>query len=378
MKKCVIIPDSFKGTISSTEICDLIKDKVLEYYPDCDVVTIPVADGGEGTVDSFLAFVEGKRISVNVSGPYKENICCDYARMGDTAVIEMAQAAGLPLVRGRENPAETITYGVGELIKHAVLNGCKDIIIGLGGSCTNDGGTGMASALGARFIDDKGEEFLPTGGTLDRISHIDIKPVKELMNGCKVTAMCDIDNPMYGENGAAYIFAPQKGADERMVELLDKNLRKLSAVIKRDLNVDVSELPGAGAAGAMGAGIAAFLDGELKSGIQTILDLIDFEEVIKGTDIIFTGEGKIDGQSLRGKVVIGVSERASRQGVPVVAIVGDIADDAAAAYDRGVSAIFSINRLAIPYEKARLRSKQDLAATVNDIMRFMKLCCKRD
>lgn len=376
MKKCVVIPDSFKGTISSTEICSLIKEEVLHYYPQCHVVTIPIADGGEGTVDSFLSSVEGERISIHVSGPYKEKILCDYARFKDTAVIEMAQAAGFTLVRGRENPAETTTYGVGELVKHAVENGCREIIIGLGGSCTNDAGTGMAAALGVRFLDENGKEFVPTGATLDKIKHIDASPAGEFLKECKITAMCDIDNPMYGKNGAAYIFAPQKGANEKMVELLDRNLQILSDLIIRDVKVDVSKMPGAGAAGAMGAGIAAFLNGELKSGIQTLLDLIHFEEIVKDADLIFTGEGRIDGQSLRGKVVIGIAERASRVGVPVVAIVGDISDDACAAYDKGVSAIFSINRLAIPFEKARLRSKQDLAATVNDILRFLKICGK--
>ncbi len=373
MKKCVIIPDSFKGNISSIEICEIVKSKVLEFFPYCEVVAIPVADGGEGTVDSVLAAVGGKRVSVIVNGPYREQVSSDYARMGNTAVIEMAQAAGLPLVEGRENPAETTTYGVGELIKHAVLDGCKEIIIGLGGSCTNDAGAGMAAALGVEFLDNKSAEFLPTGSTLKQVAHIDISKTKDLLNGCKVIAMCDIDNPMFGEHGAAYVYAPQKGADQNMVKMLDCQLRAFSEQIKKDLNTDVSNLPGAGAAGAMGAGIAAFLNGQLKSGIQTILDLVEFENLLKGADIVFTGEGKIDGQSLRGKTVIGVAERASKQGVPVVAIVGDIGDDAATAYDRGVSAIFSTNRQAIPYEKARLRSKQDLASTVDDLMRFMTL-----
>jgi len=374
MKKCIIIPDSFKGTISSTEICNIIKEKLLYYYPHFNVITIPIADGGEGTVDSFLAIVKGKRVKVTASGPYKEKILCDYARFGETAVIEMAQAAGFTLVKGKENPAETTTYGVGELIRHAIENGCKEIIIGLGGSCTNDGGTGMAAALGVRFIDDKGEEFIPTGGTLDKIMRIDASPAKEVLRGCRITAMCDIDNPMYGENGAAYVFAPQKGADEKMVRMLDRNLRILSDLIIRDIGKDVSQLPGAGAAGAMGAGVAAFLNGELKSGIQILLDLIRFEEMLEDADLVFTGEGKIDGQSLRGKVVVGVAERASKFGVPVVAIVGDVSDDAYAAYDKGVTAIFSINRLAIPYEQAKFRSKHDLAATVNDIIRFLKYC----
>ncbi len=374
MKKCVIIPDSFKGTLSSVEICEIIKSRVLDYYPDCQVVTIPVADGGEGTVDCFLHAMKGDRVSITVSGPYQEKQDCFYARFGDTAVIEMAQAAGLPLIKGRENPALTTTYGVGEMIRHAVENGCRELIIGLGGSCTNDGGTGMAAALGVQFLNSEGKAFIPTGGTLSQIKAINANSAKELLKDCKITAMCDIDNPMFGKTGAAYIFGPQKGADAAMVELLDENLRALSEQITKDLGIDVSQLPGAGAAGAMGAGIAAFFGGELKAGIQTVLDLVQFEDILKGADLVFTGEGKIDGQSLRGKVVIGVSQRSVKQNVPVVAVVGDVGDDATAAYDKGVTAIFSINRLAIPFEKASLRSKQDLTSTVNDILRFHKFC----
>ncbi len=374
MKKCVIIPDSFKGTLSSVEICEIIKSRVLDYYPDCQVVTIPVADGGEGTVDCFLHAMKGDRVSITVNGPYQEKQDCFYARFGNTAVIEMAQAAGLPLVKGRENPALTTTYGVGEMIRHAVENGCRELIIGLGGSCTNDGGTGMAAALGVQFLNSEGKAFIPTGGTLSQIKAIDANSAKELLKDCKITAMCDIDNPMFGKTGAAYIFGPQKGADAAMVELLDENLKALSEQITKDLGIDVSQLPGAGAAGAMGAGIAAFLGGELKAGIQTVLDLVQFEDILKGADLVFTGEGKIDGQSLRGKVVIGVSQRSVKQNVPVVAVVGDVGDDATAAYDKGVTAIFSINRLAIPFEKASLRSKQDLTSTVNDILRFHKFC----
>lgn len=373
MKKCVIIPDSFKGTLSSIEICNIIKTKVSEYFPGCHAITIPVADGGEGTVDCFLNAMDGVSVKITVSGPYGESLQCDYARFGDTAVIEMAKAAGLPLVAGIENPAATTTYGVGEMIRHAAEHGCRKIIIGLGGSCTNDGGTGMAAALGVRFLDENGAAFIPSGGTLSKIKSIDIKPAAELLKKCKITAMCDIDNPMYGKTGAAYIFSPQKGADPQMVELLDTNLRLLSDLIIKDVGIDVSDLPGAGAAGAMGAGIAAFCKGELKPGIQTVLELVHFDELMEGTDIVFTGEGKIDGQSLRGKVVIGVAEAAKKHGVPVVAVVGDIADDAYAAYDKGVSAIFSINRLAIPFSQASARSKKDLEATINDILRFQRL-----
>lgn len=374
MKKCVIIPDSFKGTMSSIEICEIIRSKVQEYYPDCRIISVPVADGGEGTVDCFLHALKAEKVPVHVTGPYHEPLDCYYARHNNTAIIEMAQAAGLPLVDGRKNPSLTSTYGVGTTIKHAIENGCTDIIIGLGGSCTNDAGAGAACAIGVKFYDMEGNAFIPTGNTLSRIAKIDATQAKLLLQGCSVTAMCDIDNPMYGPSGAAYIFGPQKGADKAMVAELDQNLRDLSETIQKNLGMDVSLIPGAGSAGAMGAGIVAFFGGNLKSGIHTVLDIIQFDDMLENTDLIFTGEGKIDGQSLRGKVVIGIAERAKKKSVPVIAIVGAIGEDAEKSYDMGVSSIFSINRAAIDFEISRYQSKENLAATIDSLMRFRKIC----
>lgn len=374
MNKCVIIPDSFKGTLSSTQICEIIASKVKEFYPECEVIQIPVADGGEGTVDCFLHAMQADKVSVSVTGPYNEALDCYYARRDNVAIIEMAQAAGLPLVEKRKNPAITTTYGVGLMIKHAIENGCSDIIIGLGGSCTNDAGVGAACALGVKFYDKDGNAFLPTGNTLSKIVKIDTREAKSFLAHCTITAMCDIDNPMYGPNGAAYIYGPQKGADAEMVAELDYNLRRISELITDNLGIDVSRLPGAGAAGAMGAGIVAFLGGSLKSGIHTILDLIKFEQLIENADLIFTGEGKIDSQSLRGKVVIGVAERAAKKNIPVVAVVGAIGEDAEKAYDRGVGAIFSINRAPVDFEISRFQSKENLAATIDSLLRFRRLC----
>jgi len=376
MKKCVIIPDSFKGTLSSVEVCEIIGTKVKEFYPNCEIIQIPVADGGEGTADCFIHAVKAEKVPVRVTGPYNEPLDCYYARKDNTAIIEMAQAAGLPLVEKRKNPAVTTTYGVGLMIKHAVENGCSQIIIGLGGSCTNDAGVGAACALGVKFYDSDGNTFLPTGHTLSKINKIDVTEAKNLLKSCSITAMCDIDNPMYGENGAAYIFAPQKGADIKMVEELDYNLRALSQTITDNLGTDVSNLPGAGAAGAMGAGIVAFLGGSLKSGINTVLDLIQFEQLIENADMIFTGEGKIDGQSLRGKVVIGIAERAAKKNVPVVAVVGAIGEDAEKSYDKGVSAIFSINRAPVDFEVSRYYSKENLSATIDSLLRFRNICIR--
>lgn len=373
MKKVVLIPDSFKGTMSSSEICAILSQRLAAHYPGCQAVSIPVADGGEGTVDAFLEALSGERVTVKVKGPYQEEIDAFYGIIrGNTAVIEMAAAAGLPMVENRKNPAVTTTYGVGELILHAVQQrGCKQVIVGLGGSCTNDGGCGAAAALGVKFTDAQGQAFLPTGATLERIAKIDISAARENLAGCHITVMCDIDNPMYGETGAAYIFGPQKGADEAMVKELDRQLRCLSQAIIENLGRDVSALPGAGAAGAMGAGIVAFLGGELKQGIDTVLDTVGFEQIISDADLILTGEGKIDSQSIRGKVVIGIARRAKPAGVPVVAIVGDIGEGVEPAYELGVTAIFSINNVAVPFEKARLRSKQDLAATADNLFRLL-------
>ena len=370
MKKCVIMPDSFKGTLSSIEICDIIKEKVLEFYPDCQVKAVPVADGGEGTVDCFLYAIDAEKVELRVQNAYMEPVDVYYAKVGSQAILEMAQPAGLPQAEGRLNPKVTSTYGVGQMIRHAVENGCTDIVIGLGGSSTNDGGAGAAAALGTVFRNAEGESFIPAGGTLKEIVSIDNSQTRKLLEGVSITAMCDINNPMYGPQGAAYIFGPQKGADPEMVKELDSQLIYLSELIQKELGTDVSRMEGAGAAGALGAGIVAFMGGKLKSGIQTVLDMIHFEELAAGADMVFTGEGRIDSQSLGGKVVIGIAERAKRLGVPVTAVVGSIGDGAEGAYELGVNAIFSINRTAEDFSVSRYKSKENLTGTVDSLIRF--------
>ena len=374
MKKCVVISDSFKGSLSSKTICSIARKSVEKFFPDCEVVALPMADGGEGTVDCFLEACGGEAVQVSgVSGPYGERIDAAYARLDEaTAVVEMAAAAGLPLAGDKKDPCKTTTYGVGQLVRHAVERGARRIILGLGGSCTNDGGCGCAAALGVKFTDQNGREFVPVGGTLDQIAGIDVAAARELLRGVEVTAMCDIDNPMYGRRGAAYIFAPQKGADDGMVKFLDGQLRALDRAIGKDLGLHVADLPGAGAAGGFGAGCVAFLGARLKSGIETVLDTVDFDGRVAGADVVFTGEGRIDSQSVHGKVIDGVSRRASRAGVPLVAIVGDVGDDGYGAYDAGVTAIFSINRLAIPFSEAWRRSRQDYARTFEDVLRLIR------
>lgn len=373
LKKCIIIPDSFKGTLSSMGVCNIIKSKVLEFHNDCDAITIPIADGGEGTVDCFLHTMNAEKISLTSTNAYNELISCYYARFDDTAVLEMAQCAGLPQVEGRMNPAKTTTYGVGTVIRHAVDNGCKNIIIGLGGSCTNDGGAGMAHALGTVFKNSEGNTFVPTGDTLCNIASIDNSAAEEFLKDCSITAMCDITNPLYGPNGAAYVFSPQKGADETMVKLLDHNLKDLSAAVKKHIQLDISELEGAGAAGGMGAGVVAFLGGHLKSGIETILDLIHFDEMLEGTDLVFTGEGRIDSQSVQGKVISGIAKACKNKNIPVVAIVGCIGNEAEKAYDIGVTSIFSINTQAMAFEESRYYSGDNLKKTADSILRLLSI-----
>jgi glycerate kinase len=374
MKKIIVIPDSFKGTMSSIEICTVMETSIHRIFPDAEVVTIPVADGGEGSTDCFLHALGGLRISVQVQGPFGEEVDGFYGLLPDgTAVVEMAAAAGLTLADEQKNPELTSTYGVGQLIGHALENGCRRIVLGLGGSATNDGGCGMAAALGARFLDGDNLAFVPVGGTLKDIARIELTDLMPALADAQITAMCDIDNPLFGENGAAYIFGPQKGADADAVVRLDEGLINLSDKILQCLGINVALLPGAGAAGGMGGGAVAFLGAQLVMGIETVLDVTHFDDVLKSADLVISGEGRIDTQSLRGKVIIGIARRTKAANVPLIAVVGDIGDDISEAYELGVSAVFSINNVAVPFSEAKLRSRDDLTATMDNLMRFAAL-----
>ena len=273
MKKVILIPDSFKGTMSSAEICTVMAQAVQEYYPDAQVHSVPVADGGEGSVDSFLQAVGGEKVSVPVKGPYFEEVPAFYGMLPDgVAVIEMAAAAGLPLVGERLHAEQTTTYGVGELMAHALERGCKRLVVGLGGSATNDGGCGAAAALGAVFRNAAGEAFVPVGATLAEVAEIDLSGLHPALASAELVTMCDIDNPLCGPLGAAHVFAPQKGADPAMVELLDAGLAHLADVVERCTGRDIRQLHGAGAAGGMGGGMVAFFGSTLQMGIETVLD----------------------------------------------------------------------------------------------------------
>lgn len=372
MKKCIVISDSFKGTLSSLEICGIARETVAEVFPDCQVVPVPVADGGEGTVACFVEAIGAEPVTADVTGPYGEPVQAVYARKGSLAVIEMAAAAGLPMVGQRKDPESTTTYGVGLLIRHAVESGCREILLGLGGSATNDGGCGAAAALGVRFLDDDGREFVPVGKTLGRVAHIDVTAARALLAGTNVTAMCDVENPLCGPSGASSVFGPQKGADPEMVKRLDQGLASLAAVIRRDLGLDLAGCPGAGAAGGMGAGCMAFFSGTLKSGIEAVLDIVGFDSLLEEVDLVITGEGRIDSQSVHGKVISGIARRTSPRNVPLVAIVGCIDPSAEAAYDLGVTAMFNIDREVQTFEQLAPNSAVNYRRTLRDVLRLIR------
>lgn len=375
MQNFILVPDSFKGTLSAIEVCNIMKASIKNLYKDANIISVPVADGGEGTVDAFLYALGGEKKSIWVSDAFNEQkILAHYAMLkDDIAVIEMAACAGLPLVKNRLEPDKTTTFGVGELIIDAINSGAKKIILGLGGSATNDGGCGMATALGVKFKDEQDQEFIPTGGTLSQIYKIDMNNIYSKIKDIEFISMCDVDNPLCGRLGASAVFAPQKGADEDMVKSLDEGLAHLAKIIKRDLHIEVKDIKGAGAAGGLGAGSIAFLQSKLTKGIDVILDTINFDKLVSKADIVFTGEGKFDSQSLHGKVVMGVANRSQKYKTPVIVVTGAIGENIQEAYNKGITAIFSINKEPMEFSKSALKSKENMILTMENILRLLKI-----
>ncbi len=371
--KIILVPDSFKGTMSALEVCAVMEQAALALFPQAQVVSLPVADGGEGSVECLVKAAGGRCVPAQVQGPYGQPMEAFYGLLPDgTAVVETASCAGLPLVEGDARPDQTTTFGVGQLLLQAAEAGARRILLGLGGSCTNDGGCGAAAACGVRFFRADGEAFVPVGGTLKDIASLSADHLDPRLQGVEIACMCDIDNPFYGEEGAAFVFASQKGAGPDAVRLLDQGLRHLAAEIQRCLGRDISALPGAGAAGGLGGGMAAFLGARLLPGIDAVLDAVRFEEALQGADLILTGEGRVDGQTLRGKAVLGVARRARGSGVPVVAVTGDAAQAGEGLYQQGVAALFSINRSPMAFAQARHHSKENLYQTTENILRLAK------
>ena len=343
--RILVAPDSFKGSLTAMEAAENIKNGIHNYDSKIDVDLLPMADGGEGTVQSLVDATKGEIIKKKVTGPLGNRVEAFYGLLGDkkTAVIEMAAASGLPLVpEEKKNPSKTTTYGTGELIAAALDAGAQKIIIGIGGSATNDAGVGMAQALGAEILDEKGEQIDFGGGSLSQIEQIKLDKLDSRLKDVEILAACDVDNPLYGKEGAAYVYAPQKGANPEMVEILDQNLRHFNDIVIKELNKNPNEISGAGAAGGLGAGLVAFLDAELKAGVTIILDLINFEERLKNVDLVITGEGMLDGQSIYGKTPVGVSRSAAEKDIPVIAIAGTLGKGVEKVLDHGISSYFSI------------------------------------
>ena len=371
----LVAPDSFKGTLSSAEVCDIVREAAAAVLPDAEVRCLPVADGGEGSVDCFLAAAGGVKKELTVTGPLFAPVKSFYGVLPDgTAVIETAAAAGLPLTGDTPSAADTTTYGVGELIADALSHGCRSLLLCLGGSATNDGGCGMAVALGVRFFSG-GEPFVPTGRTLSDIEKIDPSGAVSRLSGVRFTVLCDVKNPLCGERGAAYVFAPQKGATAEEIVLLDRGLFHLAARIKTDLGADVLNLPGAGAAGGMGGGAAAFLGARLTPGIEAVLDAARFDERLKTADLVVTGEGRIDGQSAGGKVVSGVLARARKAGVPTVALAGALGKGAEQLFGMGLFGMFTTGRAGLPLDEIKKTAREDLLRAAAAMFRTLTPSC---
>lgn len=339
--KILFASDSFKGSLTSSQINQLLTAAAQEVFPGCDCRGVMMADGGEGTLEAVLEETGGSLHTVKVKNPLFEEMNAQYGITGEgSALVEMARASGLPLIgSGRRNPAETTSYGTGQLIADAISNGCREITVSLGGSATNDGGMGAMRALGARFLDESGAELAGRGGDLEKVRRIEADRLKERIRDVTFTAMCDVISPLLGERGATYTFGPQKGADAQMLKRLECGMENYASVLRRDLGVEVDAIPGGGAAGGLGAALLTFCGAKLKSGVETVLDLLRFDSLLPGVSLVVTGEGRIDCQSAEGKVVSGVGKRCKAAGVPAVAIVGGIAGGYETIYDCGICSV---------------------------------------
>jgi len=373
--KIVIASDSYKGTNTTLAVAGHIEKGFRKVFPDVEVVKIPIADGGEGTVEALVLGVGGEFVEKEVAGPMGEKLTAKYGVLKNgVAVIELAAASGLPLVpEGKKDILKATSYGTGELLMDAVNNGARKIVIGLGGSACNDGGLGLAQAMGVSFKDADGKELGYGGGELGRLAKIDVSGLDPRLAECEITIACDVSNPLCGPTGASAIFGPQKGATPELVELLDANLHHMADVIKEQLGKDIVNVPGTGAAGGASVPLLVFTPAVIRSGIETVLDVTGIDEHLKDADFCITGEGKIDGQSVYGKVPVGVGQRVKKFGLPVLAVVGDIGTGAEAVYDYGVDAIMSTVNKAMPLKEALDRSTELLIDAAERVARIIKI-----
>ncbi|WP_404335393.1 glycerate kinase [Planococcus rifietoensis] len=375
--KVLIAMDSFKGSLSSIESSTAIAAGIKEVYPHADIEVLPLADGGEGTVEALVNATDGTLVTIPVTGPLNETVKATYGILGDgkTAVIEVAEACGLPLVPyGERNPLKATSYGVGEIISDAIKKGSREFVIGLGGSATNDAGIGMLQALGFCFYDMNGEKVGIDGQSLTDIWSVDLKQVNPMLKECRFRVACDVKNPLYGPEGAAHIFGPQKGATPEMVEQLDKGLKHIAEIVLDTLKTDLNQIEGAGAAGGLGAAFSSFLHADLQSGIELVMEIIEMEKSMQGADFVITGEGKLDGQTSMGKAPLGVAELAQMHNIPVIALAGGITEETAVLNKLGITSYFSILNQPMTLEEA-MDSKvayNNLRATTNQLFRLIQ------
>ena len=372
--KFLFASDSFKGTLSSRRTAELLTRAAQEIFPGCECRCLEVADGGEGTTEAVLSAAGGRRMEAMVCGPLWERRKACYAALdGRLAVMEMAAASGLPLVPAElRDPRNTTSYGTGELIRDALDKGFRDLSIAIGGSATNDGGIGCMRALGVRFLDEDGNELSGCGGDLIKIRSIDRSGLDPRLRDTHVTVMCDVTNPLCGENGATHTFGKQKGGTPEILDELEAGMENYRELLRREFGIDMDEEPGAGAAGGLGAALLSFLRAELRSGIETVLDLIEFDKNLEGVSLVVTGEGRADWQSAFGKVMQGVGRRCLRQGVPAVAIVGSMGDGAEQIFDYGIESMITTVNGVMPLEEALERAEELYLGAARRLFRMLR------
>jgi glycerate kinase len=370
--KILIAPQGFKGSLKSHEAAVAIAGGIKSVWPDAEVVLLPISDGGEGTVRAMVTATGGRFYSANVTGPLGGGVGAEWGILGDntTAVIEMAAASGISLVpKDRLDPMATTTYGTGELIRAALEAGCRRLIVGLGDSATTDGGAGMSAALGISLLDANGSPIPRGGGGLSRLARIEMSGRYSLITPSTIIGACDVTSPLFGPEGAAYVYGPQKGATLEMIARLDSGLRNLAVVIERDLGIKIADIPGAGAAGGLGAGLVAFLGASLQPGIEIIMDGIHFDKYLAGADLVLTGEGRIDRQTPRGKTVAGIARRAKRMGKPVIAFAGDLGDGYREILNYGVDRVVGITPEDVTKEEAMSHAATLLADAIKHTLK---------
>lgn len=373
--KIVIAPDSYKESLSALDVATAIERGFKEIFPDAEYVKLPVADGGEGTVEAMVAATHGRIVNVNVTGPLGEPVAGFYGISGDeqSAFIEMAAASGLELVpAAQRDPLITTSCGTGELIRHALDAGVKHIIIGLGGSATNDGGAGMVQALGATLLNAQGNALGHGGGELASLARIDVSKLDPRLKTCRIEVACDVTNPLTGEQGASAIFGPQKGATGETIALLDNALHHYARIIQRDLDVDVLTLAGGGAAGGMGAGLYAFCGAELRRGIEIVTDALHLAEHVADADLVITGEGRIDSQTVHGKVPVGVAKVAKGYNKPVIGIAGSLTVDVGIVHEHGLDAVFSVIYSICSLDDALKNAGENVRMTARNVAAVLK------